>query len=265
MDYDGEALTIDKIQQISYRSSPLSIGIVGKADAGKTTFLAMLFTLLQKGKLFENYSFCGSKTLIGWDQLYHHLKVYQGSIQFPDPTPTGLLRVYHLALRAPKGALRDLLIYEASGETFYSWSRNRDDENAENARTIYRKANAFALFIDCADLAERKGLARAEIIGIAEMLRHKLDGRPVVAVWSKADRMSEVVPELKNAISDELKDMFGKIEEIEISNLSVTDPDILVHQNNVQLIDKLLEQMEQLKAPAPSLTNPNEALYNFLP
>lgn len=243
VDWDGNALTSDNLSQITMRNSPFSIGIVGKADAGKTTFLAMLFTLLQKGKKFQDYNFAGSRTLLGWDQLYHHFKVHQGSIQFPDPTPTELLRLYHLSLKDVNNHLHDLLIYEASGETFYHWSKNFDDENAKNARLIYQRANTFALFIDCDDLVERKGSARAEIIAIAEMLSHDLRNRPLVAVWSKADRKGAIHPTIVSALSSELAVMFPGIKEIEISNLSASDPDDLVHKNNIYVVDWLLGKL----------------------
>lgn len=265
VDWDGEALTSDNLSQITMRSSPFSIGIVGKADAGKTTFLAMLFTLLQKGKKFRHYNFAGSRTLLGWDRLYHHFKVHQGNIQFPDPTPTELLRLYHLSLKDSSNHLHDLLIYEASGETFYHWSKNFYDENAKNARLIYQRANAFALFIDCDDLVLRKGLAKSEIIGIAEMLSHELRNRPLIAVWSKADRKSAIHENIVSSLSGELESMFPGMKDIEISNLSASDPDDLVHKNNLFVVDWLLEKLNSAAGfQIQDLTPPqNDIFLNF--
>ncbi|SFT96492.1 hypothetical protein SAMN04489724_3016 [Algoriphagus locisalis] len=265
VDWGGSSLTTDDLGQITIRNSPFSVGIVGKANSGKTTFLAMLFTLLQKGKKFKDYNFAGSRTLLGWDLLYHHFKVHQGNIQFPDPTPTELLRLYHLSLKDTRNHLHDLLIYEASGETFYHWSKNFDDENAKNARLIYKRANAFALFIDCDDLVHRKGLAKAEIIAIAEMLRHDLRNRPLIVVWSKADRKSEIHTNIVSSLSGELETMFPGMEEIQISNLSSSDPDDLVHKNNIYVVDWLLEKLNSPAGFQIKDLNPtqNDIFLNF--
>ena len=62
--WSGQAFTTDELGLISSRTSPILIGIVGKADAGKTTFLAMLYTLLLSGRKLKQYKFAGSKTFI---------------------------------------------------------------------------------------------------------------------------------------------------------------------------------------------------------
>jgi len=247
--WNGSALQLDELSSVAVRNSPLTIGIVGKVDAGKTTFLAMLFTLLQKGFSFDEYTFAGSQTLIGWDELYHRLKVYQTQVAFPDPTPTGYLRFFHLALRDDNGRLKDLLISDASGEGFTAWAINRDAPNAINARAIYQTSCGFILFIDCKDLIERKGTARAEIIAMAEMLQHGLDGRPIIAVWSKADEKVDVNPIIVTALSNELIEMFTNFKQIDISNFPSDNPDALVHQNNLKVVDWLLEKIQNQKWP----------------
>ncbi len=73
--WTGEPLAINDIKLISYRNNPIIIGLAGKAKAGKTTFLAMLYTLLYDGGRFEKFGFSGTKTMLGWDKLYDKLKV----------------------------------------------------------------------------------------------------------------------------------------------------------------------------------------------
>lgn len=241
--WTGEPFKMDDVEQVSRRTTPIFIGIVGKADAGKTTFLAMLYTLLLNGKKFKNYNFTGTKTILGWEELYHKLKVLKNKVAFPDPTPSQYYRLLHFALRNVDNQLKDIFLSDASGEVFSYWSQNRDDANAANARWIYESSNGFILFIDCQDLINRKNLAKTEIIDIAQMLQHDLKGRPVIAVWSKSDKKGEVHPKLKESLKEELQILFTNYTEIDISNFSTDDPDKLVHENNLEVIDWLLKQI----------------------
>lgn len=241
--WTGEPFKIEDIHQISYRNTPILIGLVGKAKAGKTTFLAMLYTLLLKGLKFNEYNFAGTKTIIGWDKLYHKLKYLKSDVSFPDPTPSNYLRLLHFALRNEDSQLKDILLTDASGEVFSDWSQNKDDINAENARWINSTSNGFILFIDCDDLIKRKNAAKTEIIDIAEMLKNGLNDRPVVAVWSKSDLKGVVHTRIKESLKEELQEIFGNYSEIDISNLPADDPDQLVHENNLKVIDRLLDMI----------------------
>lgn len=241
--WTGEPFQIEDIAKVSRRSTPIFIGVVGKADAGKTTFLAMLYTLLLNGKKFKNFNFAGTKTILGWDELHHKLKVQKNKVAFPDPTPSQYYRLLHFALRNAEDQLKDVFLSEASGEVFSLWSQNRDDVNAENARWIYDNSNGFILFIDCVDLIERKNLAKTEVIDIAQMLQHSLKGRPVIAVWSKSDMKEEIHIKIKDSLKEELQDLFSNYTEIDISNFSSDDPDKLVHENNLEVIDWLLNKI----------------------
>lgn len=128
--WSGQAFIIDELGLVSSRTSPILIGIVGKADAGKTSFLAMLYTLLLNGRKFKTLNFAGSKTTLGWDELYHKLKLKKGNVSFPAPTPVSSNRLYHFALRDDKYQLKDILFTDTSGEVFSYWAVDRGDERA---------------------------------------------------------------------------------------------------------------------------------------
>jgi len=241
--WTGDALTVDELPKVTYRNSPVIIGIIGKADAGKTTYLAMLFTLLLRGIKLKEFDFCGTKTIKAWDELYQKLKVQQEGVTFPDPTPAQYIRLLHLALRNHSKKLKDILISDASGEVFSIWSKNRNDVNAENARWVYEHSNAFILFIDCDDLINRKALAKTDIVDMSQMLKHDLGNRPVIAVWSKSDKKEEVHPVIREKLQGELKELFENYKEIDISNFSSDDPDVLVHKNNISVLDWLLSRV----------------------
>src|SRR5688572_24030022 len=61
--WTGEPFQPEDIATVSSRSSPTIIGMIGTPDAGKTSYLGMLYTLLFNGKKFENWNFAGSSTL----------------------------------------------------------------------------------------------------------------------------------------------------------------------------------------------------------
>ncbi|MBS4033520.1 MAG: hypothetical protein KGZ85_03560 [Ignavibacterium sp.] len=241
--WSGEAFTTDELEIVSYRTSPFLIGIVGKAAAGKTSFLGMLYTLLLSGKKFKEFNFVGSKTTLGWDDLYHRLKFKAGNVTFPQPTPVNSNKLYHFALRNNEQHLKDILFADASGEVFSLWAINRNDESAENARWIYSNSNSFMLFIDCDALSKDKNSAKKEVLLIARQLTHDLKNRPVIAVWSKADIKDKVLPKIKDTLKEELENLFTNYVEIDISNFLEPGPDELVHKNNLTAVDMILERM----------------------
>lgn len=240
--WSGLAFTPDDLGIVSSRTSPILFGILGKADAGKTTFLAMLYTLLLSGRTFKHYKFSGSKTTLGWDELYHRLKLKKGGVPFPQPTPVSSNRLYHFALRNEEQQLKDILFADASGEVFSLWSVNRNDENAGNARWIHDNSDAFLLFIDCESLAVDKNAAKKEILLIAYQLTHDLKNRPVIGVWSKADKKNAILSNIRDSLTKELEGIFRNYTEIEISNYLEPGPDELVLVNNLTAVDWLLEK-----------------------
>ncbi|MHA6697436.1 TRAFAC clade GTPase domain-containing protein [Chryseobacterium sp. A321] len=255
--WTGDAFAIEELPKVTYRNTPVIIGIIGKADAGKTTYLAMLFTLLLRGIKLKEFDFCGTKTINAWDELYQKLRVQQEGVTFPDPTPAQYIRLLHLALRNQAKKLKDILISDASGEVFSIWSKNRNDANAENARWVYEHSNAFILFIDCEDLINRMVSARTDIIDLAQMLKHDLRNRPVIAVWSKSDKKEDVHPTIREKLHGELKELFENYEEIDISNFSSDDPDVLVHDNNIAVLDWLLCKVFSLQKSEIPIENDN--------
>ncbi|CDS91475.1 conserved hypothetical protein [Sphingobacterium sp. PM2-P1-29] len=78
---------------------------------------------------------------------------------------------------------------------------------------------------------------------MAQMLKHDLRNRPVIAVWSKSDKKEEVHPVIREKLQVELKELFENYKEIDISNFSSDDPDVLVHKNNITVIDWLLNSV----------------------
>ncbi len=265
--WTGEPFLPTDIEIVSQRSSPLIIGMVGNADAGKTSYLGMLYTLLFNGIKFNHWSFSGSYTLAAWETLAQYLKIRpNGKLEFAPPTPSNpdYYSLYHLVLKKG-GVFRDVLFADSSGEVFKIWSENTQDQNAENARWIYEKSSAFIFMVDSVALIKRRGAAKSEIVQMAEQLAANLKGRPVAVVWSKADEIGNIRENIKSALSDDLSQVLGDSQVFEVSNFSKSDPDIFCHKNNIAVTEYLLDKLNETKKIIlePQIENLDDMFLNY--
>ena len=253
--WTGEWLQPDQLDLLTHRGTPKIIGLVGSSGAGKTSYLAMLYSLLFNGKSIENWDFAGSYTLNGWELQAKTLQVQEdGTVRNPDATPSNkdFYSLYHLALRHD-GFLHDILFADSSGEVFSKWADNVNDPAAENARWIYGNAHAFLFFVDCEAIIEHRGRARRDIVQVAEQVKSRLRGRPVVIVWSKADLAENMRENIVEAIKRSLSETFPGAISLEISNYSKSDSDQLCHINNVGVAKTVLNLLAN---PQPLRINP---------
>jgi len=242
--WTGEWLQPEQLDLLTHRGTPRIIGLVGSSGAGKTSYLAMLYSLLFNGKRLENWDFAGSYTLNGWELQAKTLQVQEdGTVRNPNATPsdTDFYSLYHLALRHDS-FLHDILFADSSGEVFSKWADNVNDPAAENARWIYDNAHAFLLFVDCEAIIEQRGRARRDIVQLVEQVKRGLRGRPVVIVWSKADLAKLMRENIVEAIKESLAVTFPEAVSLEISNYSKSDSDQLCHINNLGVVKTVLDQ-----------------------
>ncbi len=196
------------LKSLTYEKRPYIIGLVGSSNAGKTTLLATLYMLLRSGEKFKDFSFVGSKTLLGWENLAHFLTLKaDNQTQFPPHTSRNTGRVpgmLHLKLKDKKGLIHDFLFTDAPGEWFQTWANKADDENAKGARWIDENSDAFLLFADCKSFSTKLGEARLELKSIAERLRNNIEDRNVALVWSISDFIvnEKVKSKIENSICD---------------------------------------------------------------
>lgn len=243
--WTGEWLRPDQLAILAHRGTPKIIGLVGSSGAGKTTYLAMLYSLLFNGKRIENWDFAGSYTLNGWELQAKTLQVQEdGTVRNPDATPSDkdFYSLYHLALRND-GFLHDILFSDSSGEVFSKWADNVNDPAAENARWIYENAQAFLLFVDCEAIIEQLGSANLDMVQLAGQLKKGLGNRPVVIVWSKADLADKMPKNIVDAIRQNLAETFPGAVSLKISNYSKSDSDQLCHINNIGVTKTVLDQL----------------------
>ena len=231
------------------------LAAVGETDAGKSSFLGMLHTLLLRGHNLREHTFAGSLTLLGWEKLALALRFPKGQATDQPPTPADpdYYRLLHWALRRPAdGRLLDVLFPDAAGEVFSQWAVDEQDSNAENVRWIYRHADAFFFFVDCEALAERRGAAVAPLADLASRLAQGLRDRSVLVVWSKADKLADVREAVKERMARELTLVFGEVPHLYISKELDAQPDPK-QLANLQAVDNLLSRIAQRRPTVPEL------------
>jgi hypothetical protein len=267
--WSGEFFNPSDILQVSQRSTPYIIGVVGAAKAGKTSYLGMLYTLMLNGRFLADFSFAGSYTLTAWERIAYALKFHNGHVTFPEATPANpdFYSIYHFSLKDGASSLKDVLIADASGEVFSDWAINRNNENTATARWINDNSDAFIFFIDCEALIEKRAEAKESILDIAQQLKQDLGDRPVALVWSKADRIAEVRENLKQSLEEELTQIFPlNSKKFEISNFSLTDPDAKCHENNLDVFNWMLSTLQNKSGSLIKLDLqyvPGDALFNY--
>jgi hypothetical protein len=243
--WSGVALTPDNIDMLSHRSSPLIIGLIGAANAGKTSYLGMIYTLFFNGRKFNEWDFAGSYTLIAWEAQAKGLKIgTNGKVEFPEPTPSNpdYYSLYHLALKKDK-QLFDVLFADSSGEVFTKWAAETDNSEAENAKWIYQNSDGFIFFVDCEALIKERGRAKNGISQMAGQVSSALNNRPTAIVWSKADKINDIPVRIKEAVEELLNDNFPNAPVFYISNFSKSANDEMCYVNNLAATESILNEL----------------------
>lgn len=260
--WSGGAFGLADIELVSRQYAPILLATVGHADAGKTTFLGLLHTLLLRGQALGEYTFARSLTLLGWEKLAAVWRFRRGEVRGPTPTPDDpdYYSMLHWTLRQPNQRLVEVLFPDAGGEVFSRWAIEATDPSVENVRWIAHNADAFLFFVDCRALAERQNPAFVEIVKLANRLRNTLDGRPVLVLWSRADYLADVGAEMRNKISTQLRLRFGDYPSFEISNELTDSPDTR-QLNMLEAVREALARVAARRWPVqfPICVDPNSS------
>lgn len=239
--WTGSTLGLHDLNYISSHSNLIIIGVVGTAKTGKTTFLALLYCLLRHGNKIGGFSFAGSYTLVGWEDIASNLSWKSGDpkIQFPPHTTSNAGRVpglLHLALKGTDGLIHNVIFTDAPGEWFKDWSINKKDIKAEGANWIYKNASSFLLFADCDKLSGiERGRTRNDINQLFLRLKENINNRPLCLIWSKSD--IEIDNGIKSGISKHLSSNFNHYSEL---NVSARKTEVSWQENVLNSIDYLL-------------------------
>ncbi|MDI9363929.1 MAG: hypothetical protein QM541_03185 [Flavobacterium sp.] len=255
--WTGNTLGLSDLNFLTASTKPILVGIAGVASAGKTTFLASLYCLLRHGKKIGGYSFSGSLTLNGWENIAWYLSwKNNGNIQFPPHTTNNSGRVpglLHLALKNKNGEKKDLIFTDAPGEWFDHWRNNVNSENAKGAKWIHDNCDAFLLFADCDMLAgSKRGQAKLQINSVADRLFERIGDRPFGLVWSKSDvAISDITKEqILSHIKENLLTHF-----IEFATSVNEGEGGVFHQNICESMNWIIEKLDSNMNIIPKISS----------
>ncbi|MEP0266711.1 hypothetical protein [Dokdonia sp.] len=210
LSWSGSSMGMDDINVLTERTNSMLFGSIGEANSGKTTFLGLLYLLLNDGQFIKDWNFSNSYSILGWEYIANYLRYQSGNkSEFPPHTSSfggrdvGLL---HLGLLNNQ-SLFDLMFTDVPGEWFTNWSSDVSGTGTGNANWIHENSRGFFLFIDCEALVNEPGKYRLKTRALINRLLNDLKGRPVAIIWSKADLFSEIKDSIKRIISNEI----GKI------------------------------------------------------
>jgi hypothetical protein len=190
--WNGIVAGTSDLAYLAARGRPRIVAVLGPRDAGKTTCLAVFYTLLLRSGHIGERLWCGSYTLTGWEGIARYTRWAPGRPPtFPPHTTSYATRqpgLLHLAVR-DREQLRDVFLTDAPGEWFTEWARNEGSSAAEGARWIAQYADAFLLLVDTERLADpaTRGEARNHFQLLLERVAQVTDGRQLLLVRSKCD------------------------------------------------------------------------------
>ncbi len=167
----GEGYQIDGADEITTRSPTNVILFAGTAECGKTTLLASLYLLFQKGP-FCGYSFCGSKTLVGFEKRVHNARL-ASRLAKPKTERSKVSELLHLRIgKTDKSAPpRDVLLCDLWGEDF---REARDSIEGCKRLPIISRADSLVVLVDGGRLSklDRRQQAKSDPIAL---LRNVID------------------------------------------------------------------------------------------
>jgi len=183
--YSGDSFTPESALSITRSRNTRFIVLAGPIESGKTTLLASIYDIFQK-RLFANYFFAGSQTLLGFERRCHDSRLASHRT-----TPTtdrtkheGKYRLLHLRVRKKDldTPPQDLLFTDLSGELF---KEIRDSTEECKRHQIFLRADHFVLFLDGKKLCDL--YQRDKVVSDAStLLRRCLDAN-ILGKYSLVD------------------------------------------------------------------------------
>ncbi len=154
--FNGAELNMVNTTLVTYQYPCENIIILGDSDSGKTTFLATIFDILQKGPL-EGIYFAGSYTQVGFESRCHLSRISSEAAHADtEKTNSKELNFLHLALKVKPALQRPavhFLISDISGERLQN---ARDSSSAMKELTPLKFADRIVVMLDGNKIANKR-------------------------------------------------------------------------------------------------------------
>ena len=266
--WTGLAMGLTDVGFVSGCSKPKIIGVLGAANAGKTSLLAAIYLLVSRGLASKtNKRFAGSYSLNGWEAVSTALRWEPGlSPCFPAHTPSGSRRspgLLHLAFQDIESSLlEDYLFADAPGEWFSKWALNSDSPDADGARWLSENADIFLLIVDREALCgDSKGLARSELMRLTQRLAGEYRQRPVALVWTKGDISED--ESMENLVREGIISALPIAEEFKVQVLINNDLQSKP-EDTISILFNWIMKQKFIKGILPSITqNTTDPFFMF--
>lgn len=178
------------------------IAVIGPSDAGKTSLIASLYDMLQKGPV-NGLDFAHSRTLHAFEQTCHDARAAsQRGRPHSRRTPLGEVRFYHLELGGePLKHRVALVLADRAGEDYRSAA---DDISTVEAFLEVKRADSLAILIDGQRLLN-DGMRHNVRSEICMMLQALVDGGSVAA----GQRLALVLTKQDAVLDSDLRERAG--------------------------------------------------------
>lgn len=259
--YSGQALTVSEATGVLVSDNAEVVVLIGEVDAGKTTLLASTYEQLIAGRL-DGWQFAGSSSLLGFESRSYLATAASGrSTEDTAHTSRSTEQLLlHLAVRDDKGATRQLLLADVSGE--HAKGLRLFDDPGDYA-VLLRAATRVLLLVDGAQLTQARdqNLTLANTGTLLRAIAQSGDlrpGTPLDIVVTKWDLCSEA-----SGLDDEL-------ERLRILAAGVWAPATLRHtaarpkgEGLAELFDSLLEPRVALPRRRPTRPASDRIAHHF--
>jgi hypothetical protein len=163
-------LSLEEAAIILRREESRVLAIVGPFDAGKTSLIAGMYDLFQKGPIQENY-FRGSETLHAFETSCHDSRAAsERSIPDINRTPLGEVEFFQIGVTQQECALRvSLLIGDRAGEDYRSAT---NDVQIVSSFHEVQRADTLTFLVDGNRLAQSvtRHQVQAELLRLVQAL-----------------------------------------------------------------------------------------------
>lgn len=174
----GEKLDVPEAEALLRAGDCRVIALVGPNDVGKTTLVAALYEMFQRGT-FGDFAFAGSRTLYAFERACHLARAASRRAT-PDTEHTGLgegLGFFHLGLVDQVSWARlAFLLGDRSGEAYKATA---DDPVSAREFVEVRRADVLTLLVDGKRLVSKS--ARHNLISETKMILQGLVDADIVA------------------------------------------------------------------------------------
>mgnify|MGYP001571649450 CR=1 FL=1 len=210
---DAERLGLEAAESVLRMDETQVVALVGPKDAGKTSLIACLFELFQRGPL-DSLTFGGSATLRAFERACHQARAASRR-STPDTERTSHregVGFFHIRLTGGRTALRSLLIADRAGESY-----RKIIDNLDNAAPLVEvsRADIVTLLIDGGRLSDidRRHQLRSETTQILSALVESGLTRKqqrLALVLTKFDQIDQVSD--KDRVSRDLASLLAQLQ-----------------------------------------------------